>query len=339
MFDLDTFRAAQAMLPSYVRVTPVIPVKTYGGKISPEKKDWRLLLKAENTNRTGSYKVRGPGLLLPELCAANPSLPGVCTASAGNHAQGVAIAAQVCDLPAFIVMPENAPLTKIERTEKYGATIVLHGASFHEAQDYAMKFAQDRGLAYISPFDHERIIAGQATVGLEILAQCPDVEAIVVPVGGGGLLAGVAAAVKQACAAEGRRQVAVYGVCATAAPSARESFIAGEIIEVPTAQTIADGIRVKRIGERTFPLIQQYVDDIVAVDELAIADAVVELWHFSKQAVEGAGAASVAALASGALDIPARTVVCILSGGNIDLELFHNIIGQYLVRHHGAPRA
>lgn len=334
MFDLDTFRAAQAMLPSYLRVTPVIPAKTFG-----EKYGKRLFFKAENFQRTGTFKARGSGLLLPELRSANPSLPGVCTASAGNHAQGVAIAAQVCDLPAFIVMPENAPLTKIERTRKYGATIVLHGASFHEAQAYALEFAQARGLAYIPPFDHERIIAGQATVGLEILEQCPDVEAIVVPVGGGGLLAGVAAAVKQMCVAENRRRVAVYGVCATAAPCARESFAAGKIIEMPTTQTIADGIRVKRIGERTFPLIQQYVDDVVAVDELSIADAIVELWHFSKLAVEGAGAAPVAALTSGVLDIPARTVVCVLSGGNIDLELYHSIIGEYLVRNHGAPRA
>lgn len=334
MLDLDTFRSAQVMLPSYLRVTPVIQAKTLGGKIGK-----RLFLKAENLQRTGTFKARGSGLLVPELRAANPRLPGVCTASAGNHAQGVAIASQVCDLPAFIVMPENAPRTKIDRTRKYGATIVLHGTSFQEAQAHALEFAHARGLAYIPPFDHERIIAGQATVGLEILEQCPDVEAIVVPVGGGGLLAGVAAAVKLTCAAEGRRPVAVYGVCAAAAPSARESFTAGGIIESPTARTVADGIRVERLGERTWPLIQRYVDGIVAVDETAIADAIVELLHFSKFTVEGAGAAPVAALASGALRIPERTVVCVLSGGNIDIELLHRLIGEYLVRNHGAPRA
>lgn len=334
VLDLDTFRAARAMLPSYLRVTPVIQAKTLGGKIGK-----RLFLKAENLQRTGTFKSRGPGLLIPELRAANPDLPGVCTASAGNHAQGVAIAAQVCGLPAFIVMPESAPLTKIDRTRKYGATIVLHGATFHEAQTYALEFALDRGLEYIPPFDHERIIAGQATVGLELLEQCTDVEAIVVPVGGGGLLAGVAAAVKLACAADGRTPVAVYGVCAAAAPSARESLIAGSVREVPTTHTIADGIRVRQVGERTFPLIREYADRIVAVDETAIADAIVELWHFSKLTVEGAGAAPVAALASGALEIPERTVVCVLSGGNIDLELFHRLIGEYLERNHGAPRA
>lgn len=272
----------------------------------------RLWLKLELFQRTGSFKVRGAiakVLTLPEADLAR----GIVAASAGNHAQGVALAAAAVGAHARIVMPEFAPLTKREATEGYGAEVILHGSTYDEACAHAIRLCDEAQATFVHAFDDERVMAGQGTIGLEILAELPDVSTIVCPVGGGGLIAGVATAVKAI-----RPDVRVIGVQASGADSAVASFRAGRRRAVDGIETIADGIKVAHVGELTFEVIRARVDDMVTVDDEQICHAMLMLDEHAHVSAEPAGSVPLAAFLSGALPPPRGDVVAIVSGGNID---------------------
>lgn len=323
---LKDIEAAAVRLQHVVRRTPLLESHVLsqisGGKV------W---LKAEMLQRTGSFKLRGATNLIAVL-AEQGREGGVIAASAGNHAQGVAVAAKAVGRPCTIVMPESAAIAKVEATRSYGAEVILHGEDFGQAQAEARRLATERGLIFIPAYDDPLIVAGQGTVGLEIMEDLPDVDLVLVPVGGGGLAAGVAIAVKSH-----RPQVAVIGVQAEAAPGAIASLRAGRPKPVKPGPTIADGIAVPAPGQVTLPLLQRYLDDIVAVEEEAISRAIVLLLERAKLVVEGAGAVGAAALLAGKIDARGKTVCLILSGGNVDINLLARIVehglsaaGRYL---------
>lgn len=276
-------------------------------------------LKCEQFQRAGSFKVRG-ALNCIRLLDRNLAPGGVVTASAGNHAQGVALAGTAHGFDVTVVMPVIAPLAKISAARGYGARVILHGASLAESVVEARAIAERESRRYVPPFDDDAVIAGQGTVGLEILEQAPGVREVLVPTGGGGLLAGVALAVK-----ESAPNVKVIGVQSAAMDGVVRSMAAGSPVETPAARTMADGVAVAGPSSRTFDLIERYVDDVIAVPEEAIAHAVVLLLERAKMVVEGAGALGVAALISGQYR-PSGSTVAILSGGNIDINLVGSII-------------
>jgi threonine dehydratase len=285
-----------------------------------------LHLKFENLQRTGSFKDRGALNRLLRLSADERSR-GVVTASAGNHAQGVAYHGGRLGIPVTVVMPATAPLNKVSNTRAYGASVVLEGSIFDDASEGASRIASEQGLVNVPAFDHMDIIAGQGTIGLEILEQVPDVDTVLVPVGGGGLIAGICTAVKAM-----RPEVRVIGIEAEAAASAKASRAAGRVVPIAHSDTLADGIATKRIGDLTFPIIERYVDDLVTVGEDVIAAAILLLLEREKTVAEGAGAVPLAALLSGAVaPRPGATVVAILSGGNIDINMISRIIDRGLV--------
>src|SRR5215467_1680511 len=257
----------------------------------------KIYLKEENMQRSGSFKVRGASYKLSRLSKEEYNR-GVIAASAGNHAQGVAIAAAQYNIPCTIVMPETAPLAKVTATQGYGAGVVLHGFTYDDAYQYCLELQQESGATFIHAFDDPDIIAGQGTLGLEMLSDLPDADALVVPIGGGGLIAGIAIAARAL-----RPSIKIIGVQAAGAAGCRVSLDAGELSTLPTIMTIADGIAVKRPGALTFPIIQHLVDDVVLVDDEAIISAVLLLMERSKMLVEGAGAVGVAALLSGAVKL------------------------------------
>ncbi len=283
-------------------------------------------LKLENLQATGSFKDRGA---LNKILSLGPEerARGVTCGSAGNHAQAVSYFATRNGIKAKIVMPERAPLVKVTNTRAYGAEVILHGASFDDAQAEAMRLSREEGLTYIHAFDDEAIIAGQGTIGLEILEQCPEMGAVVAPVGGGGLIGGIACAVK-----ESRPRVKVVGVEAARVPSMKRALEGGAPVTVPAASTIADGIAVRRAGEKTLPLVRKYVDEVVTVDEEEIASAILYLLEREKSVAEGAGAAGVAALLQGRADLGGRKTVALVCGGNIDPVLLARIIERGLVK-------
>jgi len=283
-------------------------------------------LKFENLQRTGSFKDRGSLNRLLRL-TADEWTRGVVTASAGNHGQGLAYHGSRLGIPVTVVMPTTAPLTKVTNTRAYGATVVQRGTILDEAAEEARRLAEERTLVTVPAFDHPDIIAGQGTIGLEILEQVPDVDTILVPVGGGGLIAGISVAVKEV-----RPEVRVIGIEAAAAASAKASREAGRVVQIAHSDTLADGIATKRIGDLTFPIIERHVDDLVSVGEDAIAAAILLLLEREKTVAEGAGAVPLAALLSGALALDAgATVVAVLSGGNIDINMISRIIDRGLV--------
>jgi threonine dehydratase len=271
-------------------------------------------LKAELFQRTGSYKIRGP-LHKLNLLSPEERERGVVCSSAGNHAQGVALAAAMMGIRAVVVMAENATPSKIAATKGYGAEVVLHGTIWDEADVKARELVESEGLTYVHPFDDLDLIAGQGTLGLEVLDDWPEVELVVVPIGGGGLISGVSTAVKQANPA-----IRVVGVESAAAPAMKLSVEQGRLVTLESAATTADGLRVKRVGERTFELVQRFVDEIVAVPEESIRRDVVWLMERCKLVAESAAAATVAAIRDGLVDVPPGTrTCCVLSGGNLDL--------------------
>ncbi len=291
-------------------------------------------LKCENLQRTGSFKIRGAYNRLAALSQAAPGLKrrGVVAASAGNHAQGVALAASLLGLPATVYMPEGTSLAKLAATQGYGAAIRLQGQSYDEAYQAALAFQQRSQGTLVHAFDDPAVMAGQGTIACEVLDEKPDIDAIVVPVGGGGLIAGIATAAKAISP-----RVQVVGVQSAAVDAVRAAFHPAPSGGRP-ATTIADGIAVKAPGQLTLPIIRDLVDDVVAVDDEAIAHAIVLLLERCKLVVEGAGAVGLAALLSGALDLAGRKVAVVLSGGNIDINLVDRIIehglataGRYLV--------
>jgi threonine dehydratase len=285
-----------------------------------------LHLKLENLQRTGSFKDRGS---LNRLLHLNDDerRRGVVTASAGNHAQAVAYHARRLGIPCTVVMPETAPLIKVSNTEGYGARVIQLGDVLDDSAVEAFRLVDEEGLVMIHPFDDPRVIAGQGSIGLEILEQVPEVDVILVPVGGGGMIAGIALAVRSLAP-----HVRIIGVEADAAPSARASRDAGEIVKITSSRTLADGIATKRVGEHTFPVIEALVDDLVTVSEEEIASAVLLLLERQKSVVEGGGAVPLAALAKGAVKVAAgETAVLVISGGNIDVNMVSRIIDRGLV--------
>ncbi len=293
-----------------------------------------IYLKAEHMQRGGSFKVRGASYMISRL-SDEQRRAGVIAASAGNHAQGVAIAAIQHGIPCTIVMPENAPLAKVTATQGYGASVVLHGTTYDDAYSRCLELQQELGATYVHAFDDPDIIAGQGTLGLEMLNDLPDADAIVVPIGGGGLISGIAIAARAL-----KPDITIIGVQAAGAASFRASLDAGELRTLPAITTIADGIAVKRPGALTYSIIEKLVDDVVLVKDEAIINAVLLLMERCKMLVEGAGAAGLAALLSGAIQLKGKKVLVPLTGGNIDINLVSRFIehgladaGRYFVIH------
>lgn len=285
-----------------------------------------VFLKLENLQRTGAFKERGALNKILTL-SAHDKKRGVISASAGNHAQGVAYHARNNGISAKIVMPIMTPLVKVNATKGYGAHVVLHGDGYDEAYVEACRLAEREHLTFVHPFDDPAVIAGQGTIGLEILEQVPDLEAVVVPIGGGGLISGIACAVKEI-----RPDVRVVGVQAARMPSMLEALRVHEPTTIAMNPTIADGIAVRRAGERTLPLIEKYVDEVVAVEEEEIASGILTLLEREKTLAEGAGAAAVAALLHRKTKLKNKKTVALVCGGNIDVTLLSRIIQRGLVK-------
>lgn len=315
MPDLSAIRRAADQLAGLVRRTELINSHYFS-----ERAGFPVWFKCENLQRTGSFKLRGASNFLQNQPREQLER-GVITASAGNHAQGVACAAQRLGVAATVVMPETTPLAKVLATRSYGAEILLHGASYDDAAARARELQAERELLYVPAFDDPLIIAGQGTVGLEIVEQLPEVDTLLVPIGGGGLISGIATAVKAV-----RPEVRVIGVQAANAPSALLARRKGCPVTLSAARSLADGIAVKRLGERTFALIEELVDDLVTVEEEVIAQAIVSLLEKAKLVVEGAGAVSLAALLFGRRPLPSGNTVCVLSGGNLDVQTMARVI-------------
>lgn len=323
MLSLADIIAAQSRIAGKVRRTPCVESPSLS-----ELTGVKLLLKLENLQFTGSFKERGACNRL-ETLSAEERARGVITASAGNHAQAVARHGARLGIAVTVVMPEATPLIKITATRRFGATVILHGTSYDDAAERAAAIGAERGLIYVHPFEDPLVMAGQGTIGLELLADVPDLEAIIVPVGGGGLIAGVACAVK-----ETRPDVRVLGVESQRFPSMKYALDSLPPPSLPGGKTIADGIAVRRVGQMTRETVRKYVDEIALVDEAEIAEAVLLLLEREKSVVEGAGAVGVAALLQHRF--PSLTegsrVAVVLSGGNIDVNLVARIIEHGLVK-------
>ena len=311
---------AQRMIQKIILRTPMIYSDTFSRLTGKE-----VFLKLENLQKTGSFKIRGATYKLSQL---TPSMKkkGVVAASAGNHAQGVALASSILGIHSTIVMPEGVSLAKQMATQAYGGEIVLFGQNTDEALRYARKLSED-GRPFIHPFDDEQVIAGQGTIGLEILEEVPGVEAIIVPMGGGGLISGIAAIVKRR-----RPGVKMIGVQSFHAPSAYTSLKRKKIVEVKVKPTLADGIAIQRVGDIPFPMIQKGVEEIVRVEEDEIASAILMLMERKRIVAEGAGATPLAALLSKRLKTRVKKIVLVISGGNIDFHLLDRIIEKGLAQ-------
>ncbi len=319
---LADIQAARRTLRDVIIATPTLPAERLSQELGA-----RVVLKAENTQRSGSFKIRGAYNTISRLSPAERAR-GVIAHSAGNHAQGVALAARLLGVPATIVMPERAPLTKVAATRRYGAEVILYGATFDDAGTRAREVQHERDLTYVHAFNDERVIAGQGTIGLEIVEALPDLGLLVVPIGGGGLIGGVALAVKTLMP-----DVRVVGVQAAGCAPVAASLAAGKPITAPAARTIADGIAVKRPGDLTLPLIRELVADVVTVDDDEIARGIAYVVQHARLVVEGAGAAGVAALLGGkVVPRPGEMVCVVMGGGNIDGNLLVRVIEQVLVK-------
>ncbi len=285
-----------------------------------------IYLKLDNLQRTGAFKERGALNKLLTLTKEERD-QGVIAASAGNHAQGLAYHAGKRGIRAQICMPLTTPLIKVSATRAYGADVVLHGANYDEACEEAICRGNQQHLTFIHPFDDDAVIAGQGTLGLEMLQQHPEIEAVVVPIGGGGLIGGIACAIK-----ETSPKVQVIGVQTSRLPSMKVAVAEGKPVTIPAAATIADGIAVRRAGDRTLPLVQKYVDQIVTVDEEEIANAILLLLEREKTMAEGAGAAAIAAMVNHKIQMSGKKVAVLVCGGNIDVTLLSRIIERGLVK-------
>jgi threonine dehydratase len=306
----DEFEAARRRVIPHIHHTPLLT-----SRMLSERTGFDVRLKAEMFQRTGSYKIRGPLNKFAYL-TDDERARGVVCSSAGNHAQGVALAAQIHGIKAVVVMAENATPSKVAATRGYGAEVVLHGGIWDEANEKARELVCDRGLTYVHPFDDLELVAGQGTLGLEIVDDWPDVDVIVVPIGGGGLISGVAMAAKAL-----KPSVQIIGVESSDAPGMYASIEAGRVVTLERVDCIIDGLRVKRVGETTFEVVRRYVDRIVTLPDSRIFDAMIWIMGHAKLVVEGAAAAPVGALLEGLIQIPAGTkIACVLSGGNVNLD-------------------
>ena len=318
MLSLSKVFNAQTVLKSIIRETNV--VRAHG--IAP---DCKLYLKPENLQFTGSFKVRGAAYKIAML-SEEEKKKGVIACSAGNHAQGVALAATKNGIKSLICLPDTAPISKVEATKGFGAEVCLVEGCYDDAYQKALELKESEGYTFVHPFDDENVIAGQGTVALEILNDLDDIDAIVVPIGGGGLIAGVAYTVKQI-----KPEVKVYGVQVSGAPSMYNSIKDGEIECLGSVSTIADGIAVKKPGENTFALVKEYVDDIALVSDDEVSSAILALIEKQKMIAEGAGAAAVAAVMFDKFDLKDKRVVAIVSGGNIDVTSLSRVIDRGLL--------
>ena len=306
----DVFESAFALVAPHTHRTPLLT-----SRMLSERTGFDVRLKAEMFQRTGSYKIRGPLNKFSHL-SDEQRARGVICSSAGNHAQGVALAAQIYGIDAVVVMAENATASKVAATRGYGAEVVRHGMIWDEANEKAKELVRDRGLTYIHPFDDLDLIAGQGTLGLEVVRDWPDVDIIVIPIGGGGLISGVAMAARAL-----KPSVKIIGVESSGAPAMHDSVRAGSVVTLDTVDCIIDGLRVKRVGDTTFEVVRRYVDEIVTLPDSRIFDAMIWIMSHAKLVVEGAAAAPVGALLDGLVKAPPGSkIACVLSGGNVDLE-------------------
>lgn len=318
MLTLDKIYKASHVLRSVIRKTDLI----HAPLVNP---DSEIYLKTENLQITGSFKVRGAYYMMSQLTEEEKSR-GVIACSAGNHAQGVALAAAKNHIKSLICLPDGAPISKVEATKSYGAEVCMVNGVYDDAYKKALELKEEKNYTFVHPFDNEDVIAGQGTIGLEILEQMPDVEAVIVPIGGGGLISGVAFAIKNL-----NPNIKVYGVQASGAPSMRNSIRDGKIECLDHVSTIADGIAVKEPGEHTFQYVSQYVDEIVTVTDDEISAAILALIERQKLIAEGAGAASVAAAMFNKVPIQGKKTVCLVSGGNIDVTILSRVIKRGLL--------
>ena len=319
MLKIDRFYDARRELRKVLRHTPLIPAPRFST-------DAEVYIKPENLQVTGSFKVRGAYYKIATMTPEEKSR-GVIACSAGNHAQGVALGSQVNNIPAKIFVPSTAPISKVEATKRYGAEVVLIDGIYDDAYAAACAEVEKTGAMFVHPFDDDDVIAGQGTIGLEILEDMSSVEAVIVPIGGGGLASGIAVAIKTL-----NPNCKVYGVQAAGAPSMAESYHAKNILATPSVKTFADGIAVKRPGDKTFDYCSKYLDDIVTVTDDEIATAIVMLMEGQKLIAEGAGATALAAIHFKKLpQIKGKKVVALLSGGNIDVTILSRVIHRGLV--------
>lgn len=319
MLTLDKIYHAAYTLKDVVRKTDLIAAPKL-------RADSQIYLKTENLQVTGSFKVRGAYYKISQL-SEEEKKRGVIACSAGNHAQGVALAATKNGIPSLICLPDGAPISKVEATKNYGAEVCLVEGVYDDAYQKALELKEEKGYTFIHPFDDENVIAGQGTIGLELLEQLPDVDAVIVPVGGGGLISGVAYAIKML-----NPKVKVYGVQASGAPSMQQSLEQGKVKVLDGVSTIADGIAVKEPGEHTFALCREYVDEIVTVTDDEISTAILMLIEQQKLIAEGAGAVSVAAALFDKVPVKGKKVICLVSGGNIDVTILSRVIKRGLLK-------
>ncbi|OGL40001.1 MAG: threonine ammonia-lyase [Candidatus Schekmanbacteria bacterium RIFCSPHIGHO2_02_FULL_38_11] len=285
-----------------------------------------IYLKLENLQKTGSFKIRGSFNFISQL-TKEEKVRGVVTASAGNHAQSVAYACLSFGIKATVVMPKGTPLTKVRACKSFGAEIIFNGSTYDDAYEKAMEICKEKNRVFIHAFDDYDVIAGQGTIGIEILEQAEDIDMVIVPIGGGGLISGISVAIK-----EKNPSVKIIGVEAEEAASAFFSRKMGKVVHLPMVKTIADGIAVKSVGTKTFPIIEKYVDEIVTVNEEEISEAILMFMEQGKLTVEGAGAAPLAALLGGKVKFEGKRVVLVISGGNIDVNMVSRIIEKGLLR-------
>ncbi len=319
MLQLNNFYKARFVLSKILRKTELV----HALKINPE---CDVYLKPECLQKTGSFKVRGAYYKISQLSEEEKS-KGVIACSAGNHAQGVALGATSMGIKSLICLPEGAPISKVEATKRLGAEVCLTPGVYDDAYQKALQLREELGYTFIHPFDDENVIAGQGTIGLEILDQLPDVEVVIVPVGGGGLISGIAFAVKSL-----NPKIKVYGVQAAGAASMVQSLHDHKQEKLPSVSTIADGIAVKEPGTITFETCSKYVDDIVTVSEDEICAAILRLIESEKMIAEGAGAASVAAVMYNKVPVKGKKIICVVSGGNIDVTILNRVINRGLAK-------
>lgn len=319
MLSLDNFYKARYVLGQVIRRTDLVQAQ----RLNPEAD---IYLKPECLQVTGSFKVRGACYKISQLTDEEKAR-GVIACSAGNHAQGVALGARHNGIKSLICLPEGAPISKVEATRRYGADICLVPGVYDDAYQRAIALRDEKGYTFVHPFDDENVIAGQGTIGLELLEQLPDVDTVIVPIGGGGLASGVAFAIKQL-----NPRVQVWGVQAEGAPSMAQSIEGNKIMRLPCVRTIADGIAVKEPGTLTFDLCSRYLDGVVTVSETEICSAILALIEQQKMVAEGAGAVAVAAAMFGKVPVAGRKVVCLVSGGNIDVTILSRVINRGLAQ-------